>query len=56
MLKMDELRDELKDRSPIKVSRATGIHRNIIMRFRNGGNVLASTAEKLSDYIERNRK
>jgi plasmid maintenance system antidote protein VapI len=56
MLTQEELREELRDRHLKMVADGTGLHRNTIYNFIKGSHITARTAEKLYNYIERNRK
>jgi hypothetical protein len=54
IMSIREISDELWDKIPSKVSKATGIHYNTIRAIRDGSglNPTHSTLQKLSDYLE----
>ena len=54
MMTLEEIRYALKDRMPIRVAEATGIHYNTIRAIRDdlGANPTYNVMKKLSDYLE----
>jgi transcriptional regulator with XRE-family HTH domain len=54
MLTVPQIAAALKDRRLDLVSEATGLHRNTVMKYRDGlvENPSLATVQKLSDYIE----
>ena len=55
MLTSEQIRDRLKNANLSKVSRSSGVAYHIIVRLMNGRNVLSSSLEKLSGYLENDR-
>lgn len=53
MLTLDEVKDKLKDRNLMKVSKAAGVHYNCLYRFMRGkSNPSYETVQKLVAHIE----
>lgn len=54
MLSVKEIAEKLQDRRLDKVAEATGLHRNTIMKYRDGlvEEPYLATVQKLSDYLE----
>lgn len=54
MLSVKEISERLQDRRLDKVAEATGLHRNTIMKYRDGEveQPYLDTVQKLSDYLE----
>lgn len=53
MLSVKEIAERLQDRRLDKVAEATGLHRNTIMKYRDGEveQPYLDTVQKLSDYL-----
>lgn len=54
MLTLDQIRTRLRDSSPLKVSKASGIHYQTIRAIRDGTNANPTwrSVKALSDYLE----
>lgn len=54
MMTLDQIREALKDRRPLMVAQATGLHPNTVMRIRDGQNTNPSyeVVAALSKYLQ----
>jgi hypothetical protein len=54
MMTLEQIRDALSDRMPIKVAEATGVHYNTIRKVRDNpdANPTHKVLQALSDYLE----